>query len=62
MDSVCNNHMIGNRELFSILDTSVQYEVKLGNECKVSVNGKGVISVYTKNGERRTVVSHTQFA
>ena len=31
------------------------YEVKLGNDGKVKVNGKGVIVVYAKNGKRRTI-------
>ena len=47
--------MTGNKELFSSLDTSIQSEVKLGNDCKVKVNGKGVIAVYAKNGEKRTI-------
>jgi hypothetical protein len=41
--------------LFSSLDTNIQCEVKLGNDSKVSVNGKGVIHVYTKNDERRKI-------
>ena len=45
----------GNKELFSSLDTNIQSEVKLGNDCKVKVNGKGVIDVYVKNGEKRTI-------
>ena len=27
----------------------------MGNDCKVKVNGKGVIAVYAKNGKRRTI-------
>ena len=53
--TACSNHMIGNKELFSSLDTSIQYEVKLGNDSKVKVNGKGVIVVYAKNGKKRTI-------
>ena len=55
LDSACSNNMTRNKKLFSSLDTSIQSEVKLGNECKVKVNGKGVIVVYSKNGERRTI-------
>ena len=55
LDSACSNHMTGNKELFSSLDTSIQSEVKLGNDCKVKVNGKGVIVVYVKDGKRRTI-------
>ena len=29
--------------------------MKLGNDSKVKVNGKGVIVVYSKNGKRRTI-------
>ena len=29
--------------------------MKLGNDSKVNVNGKGVIIVYAKNGERTTI-------
>ena len=41
--------------MFSNLDTSIQFEVKLGNDNKVCVKGKGMIGVYTRNGERRTI-------
>ena len=34
LDSACSNHMTGNKELLSSLDTSIQSEVKLGNDCK----------------------------
>ena len=47
--------MTGNKELFSILDISIQSEVKLGSDCKVNFNGKGVIIVYAKDGKRRTI-------
>jgi len=52
LDSGCSNHMTGNKDLFSSIDTSIQYEVKLGNDCKVTVSGKGVVPVYTKNNEK----------
>ena len=55
LESTCNNHMTGNKELFSSLDTSIQYEVKLGNDSKVKFSGKGVIGVYAKNGEKRSI-------
>ena len=47
--------MTRNKELFSSIDTSIHSEVKLGNDSKVNVNGKGVIIVYAKNGERTTI-------
>lgn len=41
--------------MFSNLDSSIQFEVKLGSSIKVCVKGKGVIVVYTRNGDRRTI-------
>ena len=55
MGSAWRNHMTGNKELFSSLDTSIQSEVNLGNDCKVKVNGKGVIVVYAKDSKIRTI-------
>ena len=55
LDSACSNHMTGSKELFSSLDTSIQSEVNLGNDCKVKVNGKSVIVVYAKDGKTRTI-------
>ena len=55
LDSGCSNHMTGNKDLFSSIDTSIQSEVKLGNDCKVTVNGKGVVPVYTKKNEKRNM-------
>lgn len=37
LDNECNNHMTGNKDLFSSLDTSIQSKAKLGNESKVKV-------------------------
>lgn len=55
LDSGCSNHMIGNRELFSNLDDSVEFEIKLENDTVVFVMGKGVINVLTKNGKKRFI-------
>ena len=55
LDSGCSNHMNGNKDLFSSLDTNIQSKVKFGNNSKIRVNGKGVILVYTKNDERRKI-------
>jgi hypothetical protein len=55
LDSGCSNHMTSNKDLFSSIDTSIQSEVKLGNDCKVTVNGKGVVPIYTKNNHRRNI-------
>ena len=45
LDSGCSNHMTGNKDLFSNLDTNIQSEVKLGNDNKVCAIGKGMIVV-----------------
>ena len=47
--------MTGNKDLFSNLDTNIQCEVKLGNDIKVCVKGKGMIVVYTRDGDRRPI-------
>ena len=53
LDSRCSNHMIGNLNLFSSLDNSVQIDVTLGNNVQVTVLGKGTISILTKQGEHK---------
>ena len=55
LDSGCSNHMTGNAELFSYLDESVQTEVTLGNNNKVTVLGKGTINILTKQGEQKVM-------
>jgi hypothetical protein len=55
LDSGCSNHMTHNKDLFLFIDNSIQCEVKLGNDCKVTVNGKGVVPVYTKNNQRKNI-------
>ena len=55
LDSGCSNHMTGNKDLFSFIDNSIQCEVKLRNDCKVTVNGKGVVPVYTHDNQKRNI-------
>eukprot|EP01018_Ginkgo_biloba_P021449 Gb_26759 [translate_table: standard] len=55
LDSGCSNHMTGNKKLFSKLDESVQSQVKLGDKTKVPVMGKGIISIKTKQGEKKSI-------
>jgi len=55
LDIDCSNHMTRNKDFFSNLDTSIQYEVKLGNDIKVCVKGKGMIVVYIRDGDKRTI-------
>ena len=47
--------MIGNLNLFSSLDKSVQTNVTLGNNIQVIVLGKGTIVILTKHGEQKTM-------
>lgn len=51
----CNNHMIGNLEMFSSLDENIKFNVTLGNDNKVSIMGKGNINILTKQGEKNYI-------
>ena len=55
LDSGCSNHMIGNISMFSMIDENVKSQVTLGTDSKVSVMGKGRVSVLTKKGDRKTI-------
>ncbi|XP_062014079.1 uncharacterized protein LOC133730517 [Rosa rugosa] len=45
LDSGCSNHMCGDRSLFSELDESFRQMVKLGNNTRMSVAGKGSVKL-----------------
>lgn len=45
LDSGCSNHMCGNKTLFSELDESYRDTVKLGNNTKIIVMGRGDIKL-----------------
>lgn len=45
LDSGCNNHMTGEKKLFSEIDENFGYSVKLGNNARMAVQGKGTIKV-----------------
>ena len=51
LDLGCNNHMTGNLNLFSILDSSVQTDVTLGNNAQVTILGECIVGILTKHGE-----------
>eukprot|EP00253_Pinus_taeda_P018397 PITA_18397 len=55
LDSGCSNHMTGNIAMFSNLDENVKYEVKTGTDSKISVKGKGRVSIRARNGEQMIV-------
>lgn len=45
VDSDCSNHMCGNPGMFTSLDTSFSHSVKLGNNTRMMVIGKGVVKL-----------------
>ena len=51
LDSGCSNHMTGNIEMFANLDEEVKSEVTTGTDTKISVKGKGRVSICGRNGE-----------
>lgn len=55
LDSGCSNHMSGNKIWFSELDESFKKSVRLGNDARLKVEGKGSIKV-KMNGEVHTIV------
>ena len=55
LDSRCSNHMTRDIAMFSMLDENVESQVTLGTDSKVSVMGKGKVSVLTKKGEGRSI-------
>ena len=52
LDSSCNNHMIGNKLLFSSLDSSVVTNIKLRNDFLVPTKGKGIVLVLIKKNKK----------
>jgi transposase InsO family protein len=55
LDSGCNNHMTGNKDFFSSLDSSVTSQIKLGDDYQKKVLGKGVVFVLTKQDEKKDI-------
>jgi hypothetical protein len=45
LDNGWNNHMIGNKNIFSSIDSSIQSKITLGDDYHVKALGKGVVSV-----------------
>ena len=45
LDSGCSNHMTGAKKWFSEIDESFGHSVKLGNNARMAVEGKGTIKV-----------------
>eukprot|EP00253_Pinus_taeda_P031856 PITA_31856 len=51
LDSGCSNHMTGNIAMFANLDEEVKSEVTTGTDSKITVKGKGRVSIRARNGE-----------
>jgi hypothetical protein len=48
LDSGCKNHMTGNKDLLSCIDSSISSDITLGNDYLVKVQGKGTVPILTK--------------
>ncbi|KAF8404908.1 hypothetical protein HHK36_009803 [Tetracentron sinense] len=55
LDSGCSNHMCGDRTMFNELDEKFRHSVKLGNNTKMDVMGKGSVKLLL-NGVNHVVV------
>lgn len=52
-DSGCSNHMTGNKDVFVNLDESIQTEIKIGDDKRLKVKGRGDVLVKTNKGNKR---------
>jgi hypothetical protein len=55
LDSGCINHMTGNKDLLSCIDSSISSNITLGNDCLVKVQGNGTIPILTKQNVKRDI-------
>ena len=46
IDSWCSNHMCGDKGMFASLDTTFSDTVKLGNNTRLNVEGKGTVKLW----------------
>ena len=51
LESGASNHMCGKKELFMQLAEGVHGSVSLGDSSKLSVEGRGKIKIYQKDGK-----------
>ncbi|XP_026444122.1 uncharacterized protein LOC113344337 [Papaver somniferum] len=56
LDTRCDNHMFGRKDLFESLDESVRSTVKFGNSSTIPVMGKGRIRIVLKNGSKAYIM------
>lgn len=57
LDTGCSNHMCGEKEAFSNLDESFRSSVKFGDNSKISVIGKGKVTIQTKGNSTHTIAN-----
>ena len=50
-----NNYMIGNKHLFTIIDTFSTSEISLGVDSRVQAQYKDIISILTKLNENKSI-------
>ena len=57
LDTGCSNHMCGENKAFSDLDESFRSSVKFGDNSKISVIGKGKVTIQTKGNSTHTIAN-----
>jgi hypothetical protein len=55
LDSGCNNHMIGNKDLLSCIYSSLSSDITLGNDSLVKVQGKRIVPILTKHNVKKDI-------
>ena len=59
LDSGCSNHMSGNKNWFTQLDEEFRHRVKLGNDTRIAVMGKGSVRLVVSGVTN--VISHVYY-
>ncbi|GKV47925.1 hypothetical protein SLEP1_g54775 [Rubroshorea leprosula] len=55
LDTSCSNHMCGDKAAFSTLDESFRDNVKFGDNSKVSVRGRGQVTIQIRGNAAQTI-------
>ncbi|XP_013589086.1 PREDICTED: uncharacterized protein LOC106297383 [Brassica oleracea var. oleracea] len=55
LDNGASNHMSGNRMFFYSLDKGITGKVRLGDDSRIDIKGKGSIKFVLKGGEKKTL-------
>ena len=55
LDSGCSNHMCGYKEMFTVLDESVQSDITFGNALTIAIKEKGKIYIKLKDGSLNAI-------